>query len=69
MSITESFTIYHGDNLFTNGPAGVQRNLAGRVVYKKLLGPQYMSFQQVRRWILEMFNVDEVSLCCGTSCL
>lgn len=61
MSIPENFTIYHGDNLFTNGPEGVQRNLASRVMCKKLLGPRDMSFQQVQRWIYEMFNVDEAA--------
>ncbi|RLN41331.1 hypothetical protein C2845_PM01G24600 [Panicum miliaceum] len=61
MSIPESFTIYYGENLFSNGPEGVTRALGSRVMYKQLLGPQFMSFQQVRRWILEMFNVNEAT--------
>ncbi|KAL6636624.1 hypothetical protein ACP70R_024196 [Stipagrostis hirtigluma subsp. patula] len=58
-SIPDKFRIYHGEQMFVTGPGGVQANRTSECLTKELLEPQFMPFQQVRRWIMEMFELDE----------
>lgn len=55
----EEFVIYRSEGMIWNGPDGAQVNPACQFMVRRLAELNNKSFQQVRRTIMDMFQLNE----------